>query len=292
MKKAAPPPVVPAAELRLALLDTIKRLGKAVSPGDLRKALPKAYKRTDAELAALLDEQVRAGSLFALKDGKITRYADRDPGPTVAAIVQIALRDGPLDKKQLVAQVKRAAPGFEKLLPEVLAAEIERGAVREHPKVGKLGARLGLLPPDPSPFLGKAMKELRAVAKKLAPHGVTAAAIHEAIGRALGIERVDPAARGLIDPAADEALVLSALRALAAREPPGALLSVRALRPLVALDKGRFDGAVLRLGRAGELTLHHHDFPASLSEAERAMLVVDERGTHYVGAALRDVSGR
>jgi len=121
--------------------------------------------------------------------------------------------------------------------------------------------------------------------KKLAPLGVTPASIHAAIGRAIGF---DPAQ----NPGADDATVRAAVRELASREPPGALLSVRGLRSHCALDKPRFDGAVLRLAAAGELSLHHHDFPASLPEAERAALVEDPHGVHYVGVAPRGDGAR
>lgn len=82
---------------------------------------------------------------------------------------------------------------------------------------------------------------------------------------------------------ADESEVLTALRVLASREPSGALLSVRALRRLCSLTKTHFDMVVLRLSRAGRVVLHHHDFPASLPEADRAELIEDERGTYYIG---------
>lgn len=85
----------------------------------------------------------------------------------------------------------------------------------------------------------------------------------------------------------DESTVLTALRELASREPSGALLSVRALRGLCSLPKTQFDTVVLRLSRAGRVVLHHHDFPASLPEADRAELVVDERGTYYIGIVPR-----
>lgn len=90
-------------------------------------------------------------------------------------------------------------------------------------------------------------------------------------------------------PVEDDNIVRARLRALASREPPGALLSMRALRATVPeLDKPRFDAAVMRLSRTGEATIHHHDFPSSLPDAERAALVVDEHGVHYVGIAPRD----
>lgn len=289
MKQAPKPSGISDADLRLALREAVARLGKPLSPAELRRALPKPHQRPPAEIARLLADLAREGSLFAVKDGKAFKYADRDPAAVLAPALQTALRDGPLGKAQLVDRIKRAAPGFEKLLPAVLAAEVARGAVREHPKVGKHPQRFGLEPPDPAPFLARAVKELQAVQKKLAAHGVTAAAIHAALGRSLGVERTAATSQGN---GADDALVLGALHDLAAREPPNALLAVRALRALAPLDKERFDRAVLRLSRAGRLVLHHHDFPASLPEADRALLVQDERGVHYSGVAPREDGGR
>jgi RNA 2',3'-cyclic 3'-phosphodiesterase len=92
-------------------------------------------------------------------------------------------------------------------------------------------------------------------------------------------------------PKEDDDAVRAGLRTLASREPPGALLSVRTLRELLpSLDKSRFDSAVLRLFRAEEIDLHHHDFPSSLSEVERNKLVRDEQRIHYVGVAFRNRS--
>jgi hypothetical protein len=284
MKQTAAP-AISDAELGTALRDALARLGKPVSVAELRKALPKPYQRPPAELARVLGDVAKSGGVFVISDGKAPKFADRDPHQILARALHEALRGGPLGKKDLAARLKRAAPGLDKLLPAVLAAEVARGAVREHPKVGtKIPQRFGLEPPDPAPFLAKVVKDLEALQKKLAAHGVTAAVIHAAIGKALGVA---PAA-----PPNDEAAVRAALADLAAREPPGALLSVRAVRARAALDKARFDRAVLALAKAGQVELHHHDFPASLPEDERALLVQDGRGTHYVGIALADAEGR
>jgi hypothetical protein len=291
MKKAAPPPAISDAELHLAICDAVARLGKPTSPVELRRALPKPYQRPLAEITRLLAELARRGKLFAVKDSKGFRYADRDPAPMVAAAIQAALRGGPLDDRQLAAQVKRALPALDKLVPTVLSAEVARGAVRVHPKAVKQKPRYGLEPPDPTPFLAKALKEIAAVAKQLGPSGVTTAAIHAALGRALGLDR-DGGRPPMPERETDDAAVRAALHELASREPPGALLSVRDLRGLLALDKPRFDGAVLRLAGAGEIVLHHHDFPTSLPEGERERLVRDAHDVHYVGVALRPDGGR
>jgi hypothetical protein len=57
------------------------------------------------------------------------------------------------------------------------------------------------------------------------------------------------------------------------------------------LEKQLFDRAVLELARQGRLSLHRHDFPSSLSPAERDELVTDGAGAYYVGMALRQNAG-
>ncbi|MDC0744777.1 hypothetical protein [Polyangium mundeleinium] len=281
MSKKNPPPAasVSEADLRLVLRDALARLAKPTSAAELRKALPKPYQQPLAEITRHLVELAREPGVFVFQDGKTSRYSLQDARETAARAVLTTLSHGPLPKASLQAGVKRTAPGFEKALPAALDDLLARGAVREHPKVGKHPARYGREPPDATPFLAKALQEMQAVHKKLAPCGVTKAALYAALGHALGVTKAGG------EGATDDDAVLAALRELASREPPGALLSVRALRGLGPLSKPRFDSAVLRLSRAGKVVLHHHDFPASLPETERAELVQDERGTHYVGIA-------
>lgn len=277
------------ADLRLALRDAVARLAKPISPAELRRALPRPYQRPPADLAKLLAALAHEGALFAVKEGRSLKYAARDPATVLGPAIAEALRGGPLGKKDLTARVKRSAAGFEKLLPGALVEEIKRGAVREHPKAGKTPLRYGLTPPDPTPYLAKITKDLAALQKKLAAHGVTAAAIHASLGRALGVPRM-PVSGDVesVDIESDDAAVLAALHRLATAEPPGVLLGVRALRARVALDKERFDRAALRLAQAGKLKLHHHDYPESLPAAERAELVLDARGVHYIGVVPID----
>ena len=284
-KTKAPAAEISAADLRLAVREAVARLGKPTTSTELRRALPKPYQRPAPELAALLAELADEGILFALGQGKTAKYSDRDPAARITDAIRAALAGGPLDKKALAERIKRDAPGLDKALPAALAAAIERGVVFEHPKVGKVAAKYAIDPPDVTPFLTKAVQEMESLARKLAPSGVTLAILHHALGRARGVEAAAPRASA----AGDDDAVRIALRELSSREPPGALLGVRALRAEVRIDKARFDAAVLRLARAGEATIHHHDFPASLPAEERAALVVDERDVHYVGIAPREL---
>lgn len=67
----------------------------------------------------------------------------------------------------------------------------------------------------------------------------------------------------------------------------GALVGARDLRRAAEMPKEKFDAEALRLAKAGTLSLHRHDYPASMTPAERDELVTDGRGTFYVGMALR-----
>jgi len=276
-KRVKPAVDVPDADLRLALRDALERLAKPMSVAELRKALPKPYQRPPAEISRLLGELVKDRGLFTFQEGKTSKYSLKDPKPTITQAVLVALRDKPLQKKELTERVKRGAPGFKKLLPAALAELIASKAVYEHPKAGaKNPGGYGLTPPDPAPFLAAAIKEIKAAQKKLAPSGVTLAAVYAALGRALKIED---------DVVDDESSVLAALAELASRHPPNTLLSVQDLRATRSIPKVRFDGAVLRLFKANKVRLYHHDFPQSLPEAERAALVQDNHGVHYIGIA-------
>lgn len=85
----------------------------------------------------------------------------------------------------------------------------------------------------------------------------------------------------------DASTLLLALRILE-RHNPGVLHSIaRSWRPAVPeVPKDRFDRAAVDLAKRRKVVLHHHDYPATLSEEERAGLVRDEMGTYYVGAGL------
>ena len=83
------------------------------------------------------------------------------------------------------------------------------------------------------------------------------------------------------------AIFRKAVGAVTAENTPGALLSVRDVRARAGLPKAVFDALALSFASKGLVTLHHHDFPSSLSASERAQLIEDGKGTFYIGIALR-----
>jgi hypothetical protein len=52
-------------------------------------------------------------------------------------------------------------------------------------------------------------------------------------------------------------------------------------------EKAAFDRVVLELAASYRVTLLKHNFPGMLSDGDRADLVVDTYGNHYVGIAMR-----
>lgn len=80
--------------------------------------------------------------------------------------------------------------------------------------------------------------------------------------------------------------ILEAMRAVEPAAERGALVTPRQIRRLVGLSRAEFDARVLRMSRAGTLALHYHDWPASLSQAERDELVLID-GVYYIGLAIR-----
>lgn len=81
--------------------------------------------------------------------------------------------------------------------------------------------------------------------------------------------------------------VRESMRRVAKQEKPGALLSVKDVRAVASLPKADFDRAALELMQSGEVSLHEHDFPASVSPVVRASMIQDERGRSFVGMAFR-----
>lgn len=83
----------------------------------------------------------------------------------------------------------------------------------------------------------------------------------------------------------------------AASEKPGDgtnLVGMRDVRDFTRLDKDEFDEAMLQAARDGIITLTEHDYPASLTEAEKAMMVrrVDPKTgkeSFFSGAAIKNI---
>lgn len=233
-----------------------------------------------------LNDLVAEGRLYLWQPGKTPYFCVSEPGKTAVETVLNALAAGPLAEKELIGLVRKRLPGYRtKDLREHLSHSKQ---VYEHPKYGKARVKYGLEPPEPGPYLDKAVQEIRAVQRLLAPFHMSLDDIHQALGRELELEpesRVTPRERSHEETDSRDTGPMI-LEGIARLQPPGqrrALVSIRELRRSVELSKIVFDKAVLSLALQGKVALHHHDFPSGLSLEERDELVRDEQGTYYVG---------
>jgi pterin-4a-carbinolamine dehydratase len=189
------------------------------------------------------------------------------------------------DLARFVLAAARAVPASGRFGDKVFISEVIRELAAEGYRVAdvkrRLAAARGLIPLSRADLVGAMDPEL--VRASETPYlGATFHFVRLEQGDGRELARSPDLSR-----AVDVSIVRSALRHLASNEPEGAVLSVPELRDRAGLDKERFDAAVLALEQADELVLHHHDFPASLSESDRAELVHDGRGTYDVGVAPR-----
>jgi hypothetical protein len=290
-------------ELESAISSALDRVQAPVSASQLNKLLPKPFQRKKvADLNEVLDRLVSERRAFKVA-GKAPKFLRADPREAAESAIVSALREGKLKAKDLEARVKGVAVGIgKKDYAAILDGLVRTGRVHVHFKSAKNGlpgttkeayALEPQSPPDGKAFVAKALQALKdafVVARRyrVAPAEVVAALVrasgldHGALLSALG-GSVDVALHSSVG---DEDTVLDGLKLLISRERTGALIPISHLRRALNLNPRRFDSLVLDLERAGKVILHHHDFPGNLSENERAELVVDKYGTHYVGIAL------
>jgi len=238
-----------------------------------------------------LNELADRGRLYLWQPGKALYFCLSEPRKMALETTLNALAAGPLTETELIGLLRKRLPGYRaKDLKELLSYSKR---VYEYPKYGKVKTKYGLEPPEPGPYLGKAMQEIVAVQRLLAHFQISLEAIHHALGRELGLEhatREPPRERpkGEIASHNAERFILEAITRVQPSGQRRALVSVRELRRSVSLPKNVFDRAVLSLALQGKVALHHHDFPSSLSQDERDELVRDQEGTYYVGIVPKE----
>mgnify|MGYP005849961885 CR=1 FL=1 len=241
---------------------------------------------------AALNELVDRGTLYLWQPGKTPYFGLTDPCKTALDAILNALAGGPLTERELIGRIRKRLPGYRKKdLKEHLSGATQ---IYEYPRFRKIKTRYGLQPPEPGPYLGRTVQDMIAVRDLLAPFKVSLERIYEALQRELGLEPTAgaPSTVRTPDERAPRETQRLILEGIARLQPPGqrrALVSIRELRRSVSLKKSVFDRTVLSLAVQGEVALHHHDFPSSLSPDERDELVRDEQGTFYVGIVPKGI---
>jgi hypothetical protein len=301
-KKAAATRAVSDQELEGIVRALVQR-ASGISRAEFKKELEPEFKSLDKRAVEVARSLAGGRVLHRWSSGKTKeRYLATDPFDALTQAVATVLADGPLEQAELERRVEHEGRGLGDLVKEWLMRASARGELFQHaPANGSRKKRFGLQPDVTLAFkgvftaLGKALKStagasipreavLDALARELglpAPHAMRASNG----GTPTGSLAEEPPLSG------ERESFIRALRELSTQNVAQGLLPIRELRARLRLDKQRFDRVSLELSREGVVTLHHHDFPTSLSPAERADLVEDERGTQYVGIALRRSHG-
>jgi hypothetical protein len=264
------------------------REAAGVKLSGIKKTLPKPYQPFAKEAQKLAEELAHRGEVLLRKAGKTALLFARDPMTTLSQVLLPRLSAQPLSEAELKKVANELAPGHDALLKPWLKEQVGRAVLHQHGSTKS--KRFGTQPsePDVKKMLSPALKSLKTVLTKTDKAAIPRKRIAELLLAELGIPTTPMlSGNGASGNGATRGQFLSALTALMAENPREALLSVRQLRARLSFSKEQFDSIALELMRDGAISLHHHDYPASLAESERNELVQDARGTHYIGIAPR-----
>jgi hypothetical protein len=185
-------------------------------------------------------------------------FGSRAQQPTIASFEPVsaaleatakALAAGPLGRSELINRLRNRLPGYQaRHLKEHVS---KSGQVLEHPKIGKLKILYSLNPPEPGPYLDKAVREVLMAHKLLAPCRVSLEALMDALEVRLGLKgrKTTASEKGLEGESPEvEGRVLEGMARLQPVGQKRALVSIRELRRSLNLPRGVFDRAVSRPG--------------------------------------------
>ncbi|MDQ2643147.1 MAG: hypothetical protein M3020_04990 [Myxococcota bacterium] len=286
-KRAAEPKTLTIpADLREIVRETI-RSAHGLRPADIKKQLPTPYQAFDKTARTFASELADAGEVHRVKVGTSFWLFGDDPLARLDRLVP-ELVEEPLTESGLKAALQGAGRGYQAVLKDWLPAAVRRRVVFLHaPAPGTRGKRFGASP-DFGGLLAPTIKALLKVLPELDAQGITRQQIAETLLEPLGLPATNagPSTNG-VEHRDARSIFLGAVGAVKAQRPGQALLSLKEVRARSELDKATFDATALQLSRDGSVTLHRHDHPASLTEAERAELVSDDRGSFFIGVAPR-----
>ena len=275
---------------------------QAERPGTARELsgrLGLPFKITEPELVPILNELVESGAIHAIAPatakGKPRYWRGDGLEFGRLEILQHLEASGALPE----ARLRKAIKGLsDAQFRQIIQSAIDAREMWRHPPLGKSKHELlGKSPPSPEPYLRDVGDQLAQVVAQLKAAQVPLEVLRRSVVQLLesaGIEFAarSQAARGAASLAEPPSVdLIGMMRRLEPGADRGALVGSRDLRRAAQLDKFPFDQAVLELARQGRLSLHRHDYAASLSPAERDDLVTDGAGTYYVGMALRHGAG-
>lgn len=281
---------------RQAALSLLRTADEPLTAKEIAGTLTTPMKFPEKDLDPILKECTAAGLIHSIPP-KTAKSKERFWGQDFLEygrrrVLETLKLKGPLATAKLQTTLKDLDKGQ---FDRVLSSLEERGAVFRHPPRKSGPELLGSRPPAPEDYLKEVQTLLTKVVTTLRSANVPLDALRRAIvqlAEGAGI----PFGAGMSTPPAPAKPITVDLIALMQRLEPGvergALVGIRDLRQAAGMPKAQFDELMLHLARDGRLSLHRHDYPASLSAAERDDLVTDAHGQFYVGVALRQSPGQ
>jgi hypothetical protein len=274
------PPVEPRTPETLEhAVEALRRSGKPLTARQILELISPPSRVAVEQLDRLLTANHQV-SKWPPRAGAV-QYWTRSPEETADSALTRALDSAALGVSALQKKLARDLAGYpEKSRPKLISGRLEMlvkaGKLFRYPRGGRIkGVKFSGRPASAADYAGVLEKQLEALAKRLAPAGVT----REAIVAALGGDTTE--------------LPRRILEYLQTR--PGGI-GIGELRENLAphpAEKVRFDQAVLSLWRQNRIHLDRHDFPQGMSAADRDhYLVPDSNGNYYVMIGLREVDAQ
>lgn len=281
-RKVVPARVFTEQELEQVARQLVERM-PGLAGSDFKKALDADYKKEDKRILQAATALASRRELYRYTSGKKVRFFLGDPFDGLAQAVKTAVADGPLRDADLKYRVETIHRGYSELLKDWMKGALLRGELFVHrPAKGSKLKRFGTTP-DLGDLLKKVAVELKKVLSTPAGRVTPPSQLFAALATEVGVALTPAGASS--EP--EQQQFLAKLNELTEASRTSGLLSIRDLRAQLPFEKAVFDRIALELAKSGLVTLHYHDFPASLSESERADLVLDSRGNHFVGIAPR-----
>jgi|GEM_PF-1624466 len=268
---------------------------------------PQTQKSLSSQLQTLLSgwpkDQLKRMLEQLVQEGLIRQSTDKTPSYWIPSAEQQArekmltiLAERPRPEKEFLSSLELSLSDWPQAhLKQMLEQLGQEGRLYRLPPLAGKAEMLSLQPADPRSYLQgviqKLKDEIRQLAEKLEPAGVSKLRLFTAAHELLQQELPISAASALVHPVPDFGqLLINRMMQIEPGAINGALVSLRDLRRALHTeisDKASFDQAALQLFQQGrvDLTWHHH--PSILSEEERNEMVTDGQGNYYNGIVLR-----
>jgi hypothetical protein len=260
-------------------MEALRRSGKPLTARQILELIPPPSRVPVERLERLLKGDGRVCG-WPPRSGA-PQYWVRSPEDAADSGLMRVLADAVLGPTALQNKLGRDLTGYPgksrpKLISRRLETLVKAGKLYRYPRGGQIkGVKFSGRPASAAAYLGALRKQLEAMAKRLAPAGVS----RDAIIAALRGEGTDLPER-----------ILEYLHSR-----PGGI-GIGELRENLApepAEKARFDQAVLSLWRQNRINLDRHDFPQGMNDADREhYLVPDGKGNYYVMIGLREVDAQ